>query len=210
MDAKILYCVVPGIIVTLGLFLVMHLLIAVDYQPKPEGDIVELAVIEAPNLPEEQPEQDPPPQRPSEEPPAPKYEQPGIETPSIVSNDISGVLVAGLTGTGPGFGPGNLNIQLGGGFLRDRDKIPLYAPPPIYPRKALVRGVDGYALVEMVITTNGSVRDTRLIKEVPKEFGFGKSALKAASKIRFYPKIVDGVAKEVIGVRYKFEFEMAF
>ena len=102
----------------------------------------------------------------------------------------------------------SINIGLGGGFARDTDYIPLYVPQPEYPRRALSRGKEGYAVVEVIITTTGGVRDPKLLEEQPSNFGFGRAALKAAEKLKYNPRVVDGKAQEVTGVLYKFTFQL--
>ena len=95
------------------------------------------------------------------------------------------------------------------GFTTDSDFIPVYVPQPQYPRRAQTRAKEGYAVVEVIITTTGGVRDPVLIEESPEGWGFGRSALKAASKLKYNPRVVDGVPQEVTGVMYKFTFKMA-
>jgi periplasmic protein TonB len=102
-----------------------------------------------------------------------------------------------------------LKIGLGGSFARDSDYIPIYVPRPDYPPMARRRGISGYAVIEVTITETGGVRDPKLIEEYPENKGFGKYALRAAKKLKYKPRVVDGVAKEVPGVFYKFSFQMA-
>jgi protein TonB len=102
-----------------------------------------------------------------------------------------------------------LKIGLGGSFARDSDYIPIYVPQPDYPPIARRRGIGGYAVIEVTITETGGVRDPKLIEEYPENKGFGKYALRAAKKLKYKPRVVDGVAKEVPGVFYKFSFQMA-
>jgi protein TonB len=105
----------------------------------------------------------------------------------------------------------NANLKIGGagGFARDSDYIPVYVPQPQYPRRAQTRGKEGYAVIEVVITTTGGTRDPVLIEEFPEGWGFGRAALRAASKLKYNPRVVDGVGQEVPGVLYKFTFQMA-
>jgi protein TonB len=90
-----------------------------------------------------------------------------------------------------------------------RAYIPVYVPQPSYPRRAQTQGKEGYAVIEVTITTVGDVRDLIMVEEFPEGWGFGKAALKAAGKLKYSPKIVDGVPQEVSGVLYKFTFQMA-
>ncbi|OUS18256.1 hypothetical protein A9Q88_01270 [Gammaproteobacteria bacterium 50_400_T64] len=101
-----------------------------------------------------------------------------------------------------------LPLGLGGDFARDTDFIPVYVPQPLYPRRALSRGRQGYAVVEVIITTSGGVRGVKLVEESPANYGFGSAALKAAIKLKYKPRVIDGRAVEVPGVMYKFSFRL--
>ena len=94
-------------------------------------------------------------------------------------------------------------------FNKDSDVTPVYVAQPQYPRRAQTRGKQGYAVVEVTITSTGGVRDPRLLEEYPEGWGFGGAALKAADKLRYVPKIVNGVTQETKNVRYKYTFRMA-
>ena len=102
----------------------------------------------------------------------------------------------------------SLNASLGT-FARDSDYIPVYVPQPQYPRRAQSRGKEGYAVIEVIITTTGGVRDPKLLEEDPEGWGFGRAAMTAALKLKYNPRVVDGVGQEVPGVLYKFTFNMA-
>ena len=95
----------------------------------------------------------------------------------------------------------SLNASLGT-FARDSDYIPVYVPQPQYPRRAQSRGKEGYAIIEVIITTTGGVRDPKLLEEDPEGWGFGRAAMKAALKLKYNPRVVDGVGQEVPGVLY--------
>jgi protein TonB len=86
--------------------------------------------------------------------------------------------------------------------------IPIYVPQPKYPRRALVRGKEGYAVVEVTVTTTGAVRDPVLVEEFPEGWRFGRAALKAAKKLKYNPRVIDGQAQESSGVLYKFTFNL--
>lgn len=91
---------------------------------------------------------------------------------------------------------------------RDEDNtyVPVFILDPVYPRMAERRGKEGYAVVKLTITKSGSVSNIELVEESPKKYGFGKAALKAAKKLKYTPRIVDGKAQEVPGVFYKYTF----
>jgi len=94
-------------------------------------------------------------------------------------------------------------------FKKDSDVTPVYVAQPQYPRRAQTRGMEGYVVVEVTITSTGGVRDPRLLEEYPEGWGFGGAALKAADKLRYVPKIVNGVTQETKNVLYKYTFRMA-
>lgn len=102
-----------------------------------------------------------------------------------------------------------LKVGMSGSFSRDTDYIPVYVPQPDYPPIALRRGISGYAVIEVIITEAGGVRDPKLVEEYPENKGFGKYALRAAKKLKYKPRVIDGVAEEVPGVFYKFSFQIA-
>ncbi len=98
------------------------------------------------------------------------------------------------------------NIGTGGDVPRDTDYIPVYIPQARYPARAEKSCKTGYAVVEVTVTTTGAVRDIKMLEEWPENYGFGKSAAKAAEKLKYNPKVVNGVPQEVPGVLYKYTF----
>jgi TonB family protein len=73
--------------------------------------------------------------------------------------------------------------------------VPVYVPQPEYPRRALTRGKEGYAVIEVTVTTSGAVRDPELLEEFPEGWRFGHAALKAAKKLKYNPRVIDGQAQ---------------
>lgn len=92
---------------------------------------------------------------------------------------------------------------------QSEDYWPIYVPQPQYPRRAQTRGKEGYAVVEVIVTVTGGVRDVVVVDEFPEGWGFGRSALKAANRLKYKPHVIDGQAQEVSGVLHKFNFQMA-
>jgi len=99
----------------------------------------------------------------------------------------------------------NVDISLGGGFS-DGDIIPLVAIQPDYPRRALQRGIEGYVVVTFTITTQGTTRDVQVVESTSSIFD--RSAVRAAERLKYKPRVVDGNAVEVDHF-YKFTFELA-
>jgi len=97
---------------------------------------------------------------------------------------------------------GGLSLDTG-----DGDYLPIVKVAPIYPRRAQSRGIEGYVIVEFVVTKNGSVRDPRVIEAKPESI-FDRAAMDAARKFKYKPRVVDGVAMEVAGVQNKISFQI--
>ena len=188
-----------GILVTLSLVILMYKLIdsGVKELDEKEGiKIPDFLHVERETTTNAKKTEVKKPDDPEPPPPDIPQDQIDIEVPDSAVN-ISAPVVA----VNPNAGLGN--------FARDSDFIPVYIPQPQYPRRAQTRGKEGYAVVEVIITTTGGVRDPKMIEEFPEGWGFGRAAVKAADKLKYNPRVVDGVGQEVPGVLYKFSFQMA-
>ncbi|MFQ3194080.1 MAG: protein TonB [Colwellia sp.] len=141
------------------------------------------------------------PQKPAE----PKKPPPTMQPPqmqqanpneNMVNTSFSANIVSdiGLSG----------GLSLDGG---DGDYLPIVKVAPIYPRRAQSRGIEGYVIVEFIVTKNGSVRDAIVIKAEPEGI-FDRAAMDAALKFKYKPRVVDGVAMEVAGVQNKISFQI--
>jgi protein TonB len=109
------------------------------------------------------------------------------------------------------------NFSAGAGLFRDGEYIPLFKVTPIYPRRAQERGIMGYAIVAFTITETGTVQDVQPLegacgdpRDPATEYRpcsiFNSAAARAALKLKYKPKIVDGKAVPVADVPHKFTF----
>ncbi len=111
------------------------------------------------------------------------------------------------------------NFKAGESFIKDGGYIPLFKVVPIYPRRAQERGTMGYALVEFTITETGSVMNVKPIEgycsnsdpsDPFTEFRpctiFNSTSTRAALKLKYKPKIINGKAVPVEGVTHKFTY----
>lgn len=190
---------IPGILVTFALLVLMYTLIATSNQTLDEQPPRKIADIFQPERELTVNEKEVKPEKPedAEEPPP---DLPNVQEQLDIPADALSMAAPRLAG--------DINVGLGGGFARDSDYIPVYVPQPMYPRRAQSRGMSGYAVVEVIITTTGSTRDPKLLEEAPANYGFGDAALRAALKLKYNPRVVDGVPQEVPGVLYKFSFQI--
>ena len=84
---------------------------------------------------------------------------------------------------------------------------PLYTIPPVYPRKASLRGIQGYVLLEFTVTRKGTVHSVKVIESDPPGW-FDRASMKAAQQFRYLPKYVDGEPIEVQGLSRRIQFEL--
>jgi len=153
-------------------------------------------VIEKPIPPPEKIEDiEPPPEE--EDPPPPEMPAPEIDRPQQMDVDLSTpeidipMSMAGepylgeFSGSGDSSAlgrPGKPNI--------DSNVVPSLRIPPTYPKRALRSGIEGVVTVEFTITIDGSVKDAEIIEAKPPNI-FDKSVLRAISKWKFNPDMVD-------------------
>ena len=196
MSKRILGIVLLGGVVTVGLLLLMLAVIAdpeATVEDGVEGHVVELVeVIEDQDVVAKSEPLEPPP--PLDEPP------PELPPPSV---DDGGFRV----GTEIGPVPGPTKVALGDAGFSDGEYLPIMKVQPNYPQRALARGIEGFVMLEFVVTENGNVRDPVVIEAQPPGI-FNGAAIQAALKFKYKPKIVDGEPVAVSGVRNKITFEL--
>jgi protein TonB len=130
-------------------------------------------------LPEKEkpPEPPPPPDLQMSQTDAPDANTMAIAAPSLdASVDLGG---------GPNLGAG----------ASDSDSVPLVRVPPQYPIRASERGIEGWVVLEFVITETGTVRNPVVLDAKPKRI-FDRSAIQALKKWKYRPRVIDGTAVE--------------
>ena len=192
-------------LITLALFFIMGILISLGDSGLKEDKSVKLAdvvmpereidtfmtEVDKPDKPDEQPED---------------IAQPELD-------------LAPLTGIDVSIAKPKANFNAGGSFFRDGEYIPLFKVVPISPRRAQERGTMGYALVEFTITDTGSVENAVALEgycansdpnDPATEFRpctmFNSASARAAIKLKYKPKFVDGKAVPVVGVLHRFTY----
>lgn len=90
---------------------------------------------------------------------------------------------------------------------RNRDYLPLNYITPEYPVAAIADNVEGYVLVEFTVTKEGSPRGIVILDRSPGNI-FNESAVNAAERFRFEPRIIDGNPVDAEGAQYLFTFEL--
>ena len=100
-----------------------------------------------------------------------------------------------------------LDIGIGGLAVAEGEYLPIVKPQPLYPRRALERGVEGWCIVSYTVTTTGATKDVVVVDAQPKGM-FNNASIKAAQKFKYKPRVENGVAIEVKGVQNKFTFAL--
>jgi periplasmic protein TonB len=201
LGVRLLVGVVLGAVVTLALFWVMQYLIATADRTLDEakrGALIDFVRVKRSEIVERRqikPRKPPPPKTPPPEPPAPKLDRlkPTAEKIAIrtapVKTDIE------LTSGGFSLGVG------------EGDYLPIVKVAPIYPQRALSRGIEGHCIVEFTVTRAGTTRDARAV-EGACDSAFKKASVEAADKFKYKPRVIDGQSVEVPGVRNKFTYKI--
>jgi protein TonB len=183
---------VCGIGVALALFLLMHTLISGDANKNREReesvrlDFIQVNQDEIENIRKRTPP--PKPEPPKKPPPPPKLTVDSTDRPQQQMPDMQMPRID--LGIGAGAGP-----YLGNWSAGDRnaegDVIPIVRIEPQFPRDALVKGIEGWVVVEFTIEPDGTVSDPRVVDSNPRRI-FDRNAVRAIYKWKFKPRIVDG------------------
>lgn len=199
MIGRYAFSVAIGVVVTLSLLFVMQLLIATGKTAltKPRDrtklEFVRVKRNEALNTADFTPEKPPkPPETPPETPP----QDMDSMDPNAPTINIAPPAVA--TGTDIG-GPGGMNIAEG-------DYLPIVRVAPVYPARALSRGLEGYVDMSFTVTQAGTVRDPIVLFSTSSLFE--RAALRAVLKFKYKPRVVDGVPVDVPGVKTRISFQI--
>jgi protein TonB len=193
--------VVLGLAVTAGLFWMMQYLIDTADRQLNEGasghlvDFVRLKRDENIERRQLKPKKPPPPDAPPPQPPTPKLDN---LNPNAEKIAISAV-------------PVETDIEMSGGFslgVGEGDYLPIVKVAPIYPQRALSRGVEGFCVVQYTVTRQGTIRDPVVVESMCSSSLFHRASIQAAQKFKYKPRVIDGQAVEVPGVQNKFTYEI--
>ena len=199
MIGRYAFAVVIGTVVTLSLLFVMHLLIASGKaaltKPRDRANLefVRVRRNESLNVEDFTPEKPPkPPETPPETPP---QDMDNID-PNAPTVNVAPPEVTAATDIG---GPGGMNIAEG-------DYLPIVRVAPVYPARALSRGLEGYVDMQFTVTTTGTVKDPIVLFSTSSLFE--RAATRAVLKFKYKPRVVDGVPVEVPGVKTRITFQI--
>ncbi len=204
---------VVGVIVTMALFYLMQFLIAGAESAITDdnaGRIVDIVRVKQENEVQTK-------NRKPQKPPPPDQPPPDVPPQNMnVNVDQTGFSMAGIDA--------NAGIDIGGGGfgISDGEYLPIVKVQPVYPRRALSRGLQGWAIVEFTVSPQGTVVDPVVVNNCawtrPASAGpcedspngvFDSAAVRAALKFKYKPKVIDGEPVETAGVQNRIVFELA-
>lgn len=189
---------VVGLGVTAGLFYLMSSLIASGENPLTEdtvGRIVDFVRVKEEETVRTKDREVEKPDKP--QPPPPSQPKPQVD-PFKVNSPVN---------AGYSFSP-DVNVEGSEMGQGEGDYLPIVKVQPVYPRRALSRGVEGYVIVEFMVTKTGTTRDVRVVEADPEGY-FERAAVKAAEKFKYKPRVINGEPVPVAGVRNIIRFDLA-
>ena len=199
MIGRYAFSIVIGSVVTLSLLFVMHLLIeygesaVTKERTRHNLDFVRVKRNEALNTEDFTPEKPPkPPETPPETPPQ-DMDNLDPNTPTI---NIAPPPISADTNIG---GPGGMNIAEG-------DYLPIVRVAPVYPARALSRGLEGHVDLSFTVTAAGTVRDPLILFSTSSLFE--RAATRAVLKFKYKPRVVDGIPVDVPDVKTRITFRI--
>ncbi|OUU80796.1 MAG: protein TonB [Gammaproteobacteria bacterium TMED78] len=191
------FSILLGTAITFALLFIMQLLIATGRGALTEAstfriaDFVRVERNEVIETKENKPEKPPEPEIPPE-----------IPAPSADNFDNS----MSVSMSAPNM---SANMNMGGvGFgISDGEYLPIVKVAPVYPSRALSRGLEGFVIVEFTVTRSGTTKDAFVVESTSSLFE--RAAVEAALKFKYKPRVIDGEAVEVPGVRNRISFEIS-
>jgi len=199
MIGRYAFSIVIGTVVTLSLLFIMQLLIVTGKQaltdPRERHKLEFVRVKKNENLNTQDLTPEKPPKPPETPPETPPQDMDNID-PDAPTIDIGRPEITANTDIG---GPGGMNIAEG-------DYLPIVRVAPVYPSRALSRGLEGFVDMSFTVTATGTVKDPIVLQSTSSLFE--RAATRAVLKFKYKPRVVDGIPVEVSGVKTRITFEL--
>jgi protein TonB len=166
---------VTALAVTLSLFWLMQYLIeTADRTLNDDGagnlvDFVRVKRDEAIERRQLKPKKPPPPDSPPPQPPTPQLDN--------LNPDAQKVAISAV--------PVETDIEMTGGFslgVGEGDYLPIVKVAPIYPNRALTRGIEGFCVVQYTVTRQGTIKDPIVVESQCTSSLFHRASINADLK----------------------------
>lgn len=99
-----------------------------------------------------------------------------------------------------------LDGELGDFSLAEGDYLPIVKVAPMYPRRAQSRGLEGYCDLQFTVTPLGTTADVSVIECTSSLFE--RASVQALLKFKYKPRVVNGTAIAVPGLRHRITFQI--
>jgi len=134
----------------------------------------------------------------------PEPEQPPPDTPPQLDEIDASVQTVNIGAVDTEVG---VNVGGIGGFnAAEGEYLPIVKVAPIYPNRALTRGIEGHCIVEYIVTRNGTTKDPKVVECTSSLFA--NASIKASAKFKYKPRVINGQPIDVPGVMHKITFEL--
>lgn len=212
MTNRLGFSIILGLAATVALFYLMQALIAgskATFTQIPVTEIVNFVRVKVPPHVT--------PTKPRLVKPPPAHREPRPVTPHFNPEKV-----------GPSTNPlpgGEINVNSAPttyGGASDGPPLPVVKVQPIYPQRALSRGLSGWVIVQFTVTAQGRVASPFVVQNCAwiKAAGdgaechdspnaiFDSAALRAAKKFKYRPRVVDGHPMATMALQNKISFEL--
>jgi len=197
---RLLFSLIMALVVTVCLFWFMQNLIetadnSLDHESV--TSILEFVRVERDEIirtPIPKPEMPP---KPDLQPPQPPELQ--LDNPNPTSVEVKVASIPVVTEVDI---EGSYNLGVEGDYL------PIVKVAPIYPNRALTRGIEGFCVVQYTVTRLGTIKDPVVVQDQCSSTLFYDASVNAALKFKYKPRVVSGQEVEVTGVQNKFTYEI--
>jgi len=196
---RIMLAAIPAALITFSLQMVMVTLITFADRNLDKEPALRLPDIAMPAAEIET-------QRAVEKPQKPVLDEtPPPDVPQQAFDNIDGGAEVGQIAAGPLASA--LDLSIGAGVsASDGEYLPIVKVAPQYPRQALKRKLEGEVVLEYTVTRLGSVTNAKVLYSTDPVFN--KAAVDSALRYKYKPRVVEGQAIEVSGVRTRIKFRL--
>lgn len=194
-SGRLVAAIAAAVVATFAIFLIMQKLIAsgaTELSPEGERHVIDFVRVKEQEKIKQKDRKPEPPPKPEKEPPKPEMPQ---NTDMDLSPNTQGMSVAKVAFQSDIDISAGISSGAGSG-----EYLPIVKVDPVYPRRALRRGIEGYAVVEYTVTESGSVKDPKIVEADPPGI-FDRVAIDAAKKYKYRPKMMNNKPMAVSGVR---------
>ncbi len=87
------------------------------------------------------------------------------------------------------------------------EMLPIVKVAPVYPPRARNRGSEGSCVIEFTVMADGSVGDASVVTDQCDAL-FSAASLRAVKNFKYKPRIENGIAINVAGIRNKFVYRL--